>query len=67
MSMTTNAVRQARFRQRRRHALVVLRVEVQEDQTIDALVAAGLLQEHDADRRDRVELALSRYLAEVMK
>jgi hypothetical protein len=65
MTTTLAAVlsKQARYRDRLRHPRrSVYRIEVQQDQVISALVASGLLAEHEIDRRDKVEVALSRHV-----
>ncbi len=57
---SANAIRQRLYRQRRDADRAVLRVEVAKFAVADALVAAGMLAEWDADDREKIEAALSR-------
>lgn len=56
------AARQARHRQRERAGRIVLRVEADEIQLVEALVASELLPEADRDDRAAVEEATARLI-----
>ena len=56
--MTSNAVRQRRYRARRRDDMAVLSVEVQWTRLVEWLIASELLSSEDAEDRAKVAQAL---------
>jgi hypothetical protein len=56
---TASILNQRRYRERQRSARVVVRIEVDRDRAIEALIRSGRLFEREAWRRDRLEHELS--------
>jgi hypothetical protein len=59
-------MRQHRCRARRRRGLAVLRIEVNEFDLIDSLIAANRLSEDESRRRPLVEKATGKLLEDVI-
>lgn len=63
-TVSNNAIRQARYRARRRPPpRCVYRAEVERERFLDALVRSGWLEPANIRRQDQIEMALSLMLA----
>lgn len=65
MTARSAADRQRRLRRRRAAGRAVLRVEIDEVEHVERLIAAGFLDPHQCDDRDAIERATARLLAAI--
>jgi hypothetical protein len=66
--LSTAAIKQARYRERQHKPVrVVARVEIERDRIGAALARKGLIGADETCRIDRVEMALTQWISEVLR